>query len=53
MPFMYIKFVMTLLCAFTFCGGFQHYYFSFWFHNGKKKKEKMLSKLDCADKKIT
>ena len=23
MPFMYIKFIMTLLCAFKFCGSFQ------------------------------
>ena len=52
MPFMYIKFVMTLLCAFTFCGGFQHYYFSSRFRNGKKKKKKTLPKLECADKKI-
>ena len=53
MPFMYIKFVMTLPCAFTFCGGFQHYYFSFRFRNGKKKKKKKtLPKLECADKKL-
>ena len=37
MPFMYKKFVMTLLCAFTFCGGFQHYYFSFRFRNEMRK----------------
>ena len=49
MPFMYIKFVMTLLCAYTFCGGFQHCYFSFRFRNGKKKK---LPKLECAGKKL-
>ena len=51
MPFMYIKFIMTLLCAFTrflFCGGFQHYYYSFQFHHGKKT----LLKLECADKKL-
>ena len=47
MPFMYIKFVMP--CAFTFCGGFQHYYFSFRFRNEKKKR---LPKLECADKKL-
>ena len=48
MSFMYIKFVMTLLCAFTFCGGFQHYYYSSRFRTEKKKK---LPKLECADKK--
>ena len=48
-PFMFIKFVMTLLCAFTFCGGFQHCYFNFRFCNKKKKK---LLKLECADKKL-
>ena len=48
MPFMYIKFVMTLLCAFTFCGGFQHYYFTSRFRKG----EKTLPKLECADKKL-
>ena len=48
MPFMYTKFVMTLLCAFTFCGGFQHYYFSFRFRNRKKT----LPKLKCANKKL-
>ena len=47
-PFMFIKFVMTLLCAFTFCDGFQHCYFNFRFRNGKKK----LPKLECADKKL-
>ena len=55
MPFMYIKFVMTLLCAFTFDGGFQHYHFSSRFRNGKKKKKKKkkkLPKLECADKKL-
>ena len=56
MPFMYLNFVTTLhpnpnfvttlLCAFTFCGGFQHYYFSFRFRNGKKN----LLKLECAVK---
>ena len=51
MPFMYIKFVMTLLCAFMFCGGFQHYYFSSRFLNEKKKK-KTLPKLEYADKKL-
>ena len=51
MPFMYIKFFMTLLCAFKFCGGFQHYYFSFQFRNVKKKKK--LPKLVYAEKKIT
>ena len=45
MPFMYIKFIMTLLWAFTFCGGFQHYYFSFRFRNGKT-----LPKSECADR---
>ena len=50
---MYIKFFITLLCAFTFCGGFQHYYFSFRFRNRKKKKKKkMLLKLESADKKL-
>ena len=48
---MYIKFVMTLLCAYTFCGGVQHCYFSFRFRNGKKKKKK-LPKLECAGKKL-
>ena len=47
-PFMFIKFVMTLLCAFTFCGGFQYCYFNFRFRNGKKKSPK----LECADKKL-
>ena len=49
---MYIKFVMTLLCVFTFCGGFQHCYLNFRFRNGKKKKKKKLPKLECADKKL-
>ena len=49
---MYIKFAMTLLCAYTFCGGFQHCYLSFWFRNGKKKKKKKLPKLECAGKKL-
>ena len=53
MPFMYIKFVMTLLCAFTFCDGFQHYYFSFRLRNGKKKKNiTEIRMLECADKKL-
>ena len=54
MPFMYIKIVMTLLCAFMFWGGFQHYYFNFRFRNGEKKKpkKKPLPKLECADKKL-
>ena len=55
MPFMYIKFVMTLLYAFAFCGDFQHYYFNFRFRNEKKKKKKKkktLPKLECADKKL-
>ena len=57
MPFMYIKLIMTLLCEFMFCGGFQHYYFSFRFRHGKKeikkkKKKKTLPKLECADKKL-
>ena len=56
MPFMYIKFVMTLLCAFTFCGGFQHYYFSFRFRNRKKHYRNLdigsKPKLGCADKKL-
>ena len=51
MPFMYIKFVMTLPSAFTFCGGFQHYYFNFRFRNGEKKKKKKVPKLERADKK--
>ena len=56
-PFMCIKFVMTLMCAFTFCGGFQHCYFNFRFRNEKKKKKKKkkrkkLPKLECADKKL-
>ena len=36
---MFTKFVMTLLCAFTFCGGFQHCYFKFRFGADKKLLE--------------
>ena len=53
MPFMYIKFIMTLLCAFTFCGGFHTTtLISGSVTKKKKKKKKTLPKLECADKKL-
>ena len=44
MPFMYIKFIMTLLCALKFSGSFQHYYFSFQFRYEKKNRKKQQKK---------
>ena len=51
MPFLYIKFVMTLLCAFSFAVAFN----TTTLVSGsvtKKKKKKALPKLECADKKL-
>ena len=41
---------MTLLCAFMFCGGFQHYYLVPG--SVTEKKRKTLPKLECAYKKL-
>ena len=51
MPFMYIKFVMTLLCAFKFCGSFQ---LTTTLVSGSvtEKNKKRLLKLECADKNL-
>ena len=54
MRFMYIKFVLTLLCAFKFCGSFQltTTLVSCSVTGEKKKKKTVIPKLGCADKKL-
>ena len=57
MPFMYIKFVMTLLCAFKFCDSFQLTTTLVSCSVTKKRKKKKthknrLPKLECVDKNL-